>query len=170
MGTLAPRAAYFSGDLRKSTTSRSSSFAPSTPATSANVTLLFCAATGLRPRRKKSNMPPPPLLPSSERRTLRRAKNSAVKGRMRNGAAITTMRSVRQMLESASSAPATASNSASECAVLTSTPQARLKSSSCVASAGYSSAATTPGSAPLRSRAATLEPSRANKRLSTRPE
>ena len=40
-GTLAPAFVYFSGFLRKSTTSFSSSFAPSTPATSSNFTSGF---------------------------------------------------------------------------------------------------------------------------------
>ena len=59
-GTLAPAFVYFSGFFKKSTTSRSSSFAPSTPATSSNFTSGFLSILLTRDFPKPKIFPGPP--------------------------------------------------------------------------------------------------------------
>mmetsp|Transcript_7915 Transcript_7915/g.28930 ORF Transcript_7915/g.28930 Transcript_7915/m.28930 type:complete len:409 (+) Transcript_7915:1075-2301(+) len=63
LGIFAPSAVYLSGFLRKSTTSWSSSFAPSTPATSTNVTPVSGTSWNLDLDLPKSIGPPPPMPP-----------------------------------------------------------------------------------------------------------
>ena len=60
LGTLAPAFVYLSGFFRKSTTSFSSSFAPSTPATSSNFTSGFLSSLSALDLPKPKMFPGPP--------------------------------------------------------------------------------------------------------------
>ena len=80
LGIFAPSCVYLSGFLRKSTTSWSSSFAPSTPATSTKVTPVSGTSWNLDLDLPKSIGPPP-----CPRRSRRRPRRPARGGRGRRG-------------------------------------------------------------------------------------
>ena len=70
LGTRAPRAVYFSGSRRKSTTSCSSSFSSSAPATSWKVTFLPKSSAKVALARLNRLGPGPPSPPLAPRRSI----------------------------------------------------------------------------------------------------
>ena len=62
LGMCAPRAVYFSGSLRKSTTSSSSAFSSCAPATSRKLTFFFICSAEVNLALPNWDRPPPPPL------------------------------------------------------------------------------------------------------------